>query len=418
MNGFMGENVGTKRSVLLHGELWGRVIAHVDMDAFFAAVEVRNNPSLKGKPVIVGGPLDSRGVVAACSYEARAFGVHSGMPLGQAKRLCPDAVVAQGTPSQYGFVSAQVMKILLNYTPLVEPVSVDEAFCDLTASIRLHGGVVALVERLKGEIREQLALSCSVGVGPSKIIAKMASGLKKPDGLTILSHTEYRRVFGPRPARELWGVGEKTSSALAHLGIVTISQLAEYEVNRLRKTLGKSGVFLRSLARGEELNVVHAIDDLPMEKSLSHETTFPKDSTDREFIREALLALSEKVARRLRSAGWLTRTVSVKFRSGDFRTITRDKTLPAPTDDHMVIFSAAMTLWPPRYGDSIPVRLVGVKAGNLIDPESENQLTLFEKSESDRPPSTKRVGDALDRVKDKYGDDAIGLASLSNQRGR
>lgn len=392
---------------------WARVIFHLDMDAFFAAVEVRNRPELRGKPVIVGGKAGSRGVVSACSYEARPAGVRSGMPLAQAQRLCPDAIFIEGSLKQYGHESARLMKILSEFTPLVEPFSVDEAFMDVSGSLKLYGDPIELARRIKSAISSRLELSCSIGIGPNKIIAKMSSKLQKPNGLSMLDQRMYRDHFSAKPAGSLWGVGRKTYLALKQIGVITASDLAESPESFLVGHLGRNGQWLRSLARGEDDSAVHGLDDLPDEKSISHETTFAKDSLNREYTERALLALSERVARRLRRGKFLARTISIKLRSADFETITRDRTLAEPTDDQRVIYETARSLIPREYAVSIAVRLIGVKGANLIKSADERQLSLFNAQGSIHSDRSDKLSHAIDSVKDRFGERALEPAALA-----
>ena len=396
---------------------WDRVVAHVDMDAFFASVEIRNRPELKGKPVIVGGPADSRGVVSACSYQAREFGVHSGMPISQARRLCPDAVFVNGSMKLYAYVSTQLMKILSEFTPLVEPISVDEAFLDITGSLRIHQSARALGEKLKREVKKRLQLTCSVGIAPNKVLAKMATEMNKPDGMSFLDKDSFSKKFGGKPVSILWGVGKKTADSINKCGYRTISDLANADLSRLIAQFGKLGPWLKSIASGESRSSVHALDDLPEEKSISHETTFPVNSLDRQYLQRAILSLSSRVARRLRKSNFLARTISLKVRSGSFETITRDRTLSGPSSDYRIIYQTARELLPAGYGVEIPVRLLGVKAANLVDQSSETQLNLFsdfhsgESSKSDR-----ELFSAIDSIKDKFGESALDLAALAPER--
>ncbi len=312
---------------------WKRVIFHVDMDAFFASIEIRNNPELRGKPVIVGGPIDSRGVVSACSYETRPFGVRSGMPIRQALQRCPEAIIISGSLKQYGYDSAELMNLLSKFTPQVEPFSIDEAFLDVTGSMRLHGSPSHLAQLIKESINNKLELTCSIGVSENKIMAKMASKLDKPNGLTILDSFLYREKFGPQPVSVLWGIGKKSVVGFNKIGIQTVNDLAKTKPEILIHKLGKFGLHALALANGIDDSEVRRLDLLPDEKSISHETTFPHDSLDKAFLKRALLSLSGRVARRLRKGTFLARTVSVKVRSDSFKTITRDKTLSKPTSD-------------------------------------------------------------------------------------
>ncbi len=395
--------------------LWKRVIFHVDMDAFFASIEIRNNPELRGKPVIVGGPIDSRGVVAACSYETRPFGVHSGMPIRQALSRCPDAVVISGSLKQYGYVSSQLMNLLTKFTSQVEPFSVDEAFLDVTGSMRLHGSPVQLAKALKKTIADELELTCSIGISENKIMSKMASKLQKPDGLTVLDSKLYAERFGPKPVSVLWGIGEKSAEGIRKLGIETVNDLVSANPQALTSSLGRFGIRALALAKGIDDSEVLSLESLADEKSISHETTFPHDSLDKAYLKRALLSLSERVARRLRKGGFLARTVSIKVRSKSFKTITRDKTLATPSSDAKMIYSTARKLLPAEYGTDVAVRLLGVKAGNLIKQGCEVQLSLFDSNTEDSEKGARKRTElisAIDYVQDKYGESALKKASL------
>jgi len=380
---------------------------HVDMDAFFAAFEMRNVPHLKGKPVIVGGDPRFRTVVTTCSYEARKFGVHSGMPVAQAKKLCPHGIYVKGTLKGYVYTATLLVGIFEKYSPIVEPFSVDEACLDITGCHRIYGSVANLVDRLKREIEETLKLTCSVGISPTKLLAKMASGENKPDGVTVMDREDFKRMFYHRPVNALWGIGEKTKIALNKLGIYTVADLAQKKEKELSAHFGKHGEGLYILSRGLDTNRVHSIDDRPNEKSMSHETTLAHDLRNIDRIYSTILWLSDKVARRLRRGGYVGRTVSVKVRSRSFETITRDHTLAVPTDQCKIINQTARKIIPREYGVRIPVRLLGVKVSHLTKTQGETQLNLLENTDLNKLSSTSR---AVDRIRDRYGDGLIKLA--------
>ncbi|MCP4566398.1 MAG: DNA polymerase IV [FCB group bacterium] len=397
------------------------VIVHVDMDAFFAAVEVRNNPHLKGKPVIVGGGAGQRGVVSTCSYEARKFGVHSGMSAVKARRLCPQGVFISSGLRGYVYVSARLQQIFEKYTPIVEPFSVDEASMDITGTEKLFGGPIELVEALKQEIRDQLQLSCSVGIAPSKYLAKLASGLNKPDGLTVLDRDEFKRIYYPRPVDALWGVGESTKKVLAGKGIHTVADLASTDSKLLKGILGKNGEGLSVISQGIDRTKAVPYRERPHDKSMSHETTLGKDLQDPTRIKATVLWLADKVARRLRRRGYIGRTISVKIRSHDFQTITRSHTINHPTDRCDVVFQQAMRLIPKEYGMKIPVRLLGVRMSQLIKIRFNDQgdETLNHKTgesvqlELMVNPQEEEIGrltEAVDAIRDRYGEKSIKLA--------
>lgn len=386
---------------------WDRVIMHVDMDAFFAAFEIRNCPHLKDKPVIVGGLPGHRSVVSTCSYEARKFGVHSGMPTTQARRLCPQAVFIPGTMRGYVYTSALLQRIFEHYSPIVEPVSVDEAFLDITGCHRIFGTVENLVAQMKAEIKEKLSLTCSVGIAPTRLIAKMGSGENKPNGMMIMDRDDFKRLFYPRPVEALWGVGESTKNALAKIGIMTVGDLAAKKEKELTAYFGKNGEWLSTVASGLDSSEVYNYENRPDDKSMSHETTLIADLSDIDKIYSTLLWLSDKVAQRLRKDNFHGRTVTVKLRSSDFKTITRDKTLNRPTDQTKVIFETAKRLIPRDYGPRIKVRLLGVKVSHLERKAEDIQLSLLGNSEMEK---VKDTSEAVDKIRQRFGDSVINYA--------
>ena len=397
------------------------VILHVDMDAFFAAVEIRNNPKLKGKPVMVGGGINQRGVVSTCSYEARQYGVKSGMSTVRARRLCPDGVFISAGLRGYVYASACLQEIFESYTPIVEPTSVDEAFLDITGTERLHGGPIELVRAMKTEIWQKLKLTCSVGVAPSKYLAKMASGLNKPDGLTVMDQEIFKRIFYPQPVDVLWGIGESTKKSLEKHGIRTVYDLACAKPNYLKGIFGKNGFGFSAMSRGIDDSKVHKYPEMPQDKSMSHETTMPEDIQDPSLIKATILWLSDKVSRRLRKWGYRGRTISVKIRASDFSTITRSHSIDRLTDRCDVIFQQALSLVPKEYGMKIKVRLLGVRVSQLQkveacqeeeNPHSEvtnrsGQIELLSDEVEDQVDKLTRVVDA---IRDKYGEHSITLA--------
>ena len=373
-----------------------RTILHVDLDAFFASVEQRDRPDLRGKPVIVGGDPGGRGVVSAASYEARRFGVHSAMSLREAVRRCPDGVFLPVDGRRYQQASRDVMAILRRYTPQVEPISIDEAFLDVSGSRQLFGDGRAIAEAIKVAIREDVDLPASVGVATTKLVAKIASDLQKPDGLVVVEPGDEAAFLAPLPISRLWGVGEKTAVALADYGIRTIGDLAALAPDVLVRRFGKHGASLASRARGMDDDPVHQGDPA---KSVGHEHTFDVDTSDRETIERTLLAMSDGVAGRLRSAGVRASTIAVKIRDSSFRTITRQRKLPEPTDMTDPIFRAAVELARPEVR-GIRVRLLGVTASNLGDRE---QLGLFPSEE----PRRRAAIEAADTIRRRYGERAV-----------
>ncbi len=379
-----------------------RTILHVDLDAFFAAVEQRDRPELRGRPVVVGGggPGD-RGVVSAASYEARRFGVRSAMPLRTAAALCPDAVFLPVNGAKYQEASRQVMAILRRFTPQVEPISIDEAFLDVTGSRALFGDGEAVARRIKAAVREEVGLTASVGVGTTKLVAKIASDLRKPDGLVVVPPGDEASFLAPLPVGRLWGVGPQTTAALAEYGVRTIGDLAALPVDLLVRRLGRHGASLHERALGIDPDPVEGGDPA---KSIGHEHTFDADTSDPETIERTLLAMADGVSGRLRAARLKAGTVSVKIRDSSFRTITRQRTLAEPTDLTEPIWRAALELARPEVR-GIRVRLLGVTASNLGTPE---QLALF----GDDDPRRRRAAEAADELRRRFGEHAVTRARL------
>ncbi len=383
-----------------------RTILHVDLDAFFAAVEQRDRPELRGKPVIVGGggPND-RGVVSTASYEARAFGVHSAMPLRTAGRLCPHGIFLPVDGTKYLAVSRDVMAVLRTFTPLVEPISIDEAFLDVTGSSRLFGTGEAIGRRIKDEIRAAVGLTISVGVARTKLVAKIASDLQKPDGLVVVPPGTEAEFLAPLEISRLWGVGAKSAAVLREYGVRTIGDLAALPSDLLVRRFGKHGASLGERARGMDADPV---GDRDAAKSVGHEHTFDVDTSDPEVIERTLLGMSEGVAGRLRDSGVRATTITVKIRDTAFRTITRQRTLPEPTDLTEPIFRTAMDLARAETR-GVRIRLLGVTASGLGERE---QLSLFETDDRRR----RRVVEAADAVRHRYGERAITRARLVGAR--
>ena len=381
-----------------------RVVLHADMDAFYASVEQRDRPELRGRPVIVGG-TSGRGVVMAASYEARPFGVHSAMPTAEARRLCPDAVFLHGDMEKYRAVGAQVRACFEEITPLVEPLSLDEAFLDVTGCQRWLGPPLAIARRLKARVREVTSLVVSVGIGPSKMIAKIASDLSKPDGLLEVPAARVEAFLAPLPVRRLWGVGPRTGEALERAGIATIGDLAAAPAARLQALLGPGAEDLQRLARGEDDRPVEADRDA---KSYGEENTFEHDVRDDAIVRDALIAHADAVARRLRHDGVRARTVVLKVKlarrlgGGRFPLFTRQVGLSQPSDDGHELARAALALWA-RHRSAGAVRLVGVTATGITGAE-DAQLALFaEPARARRAQLTA----ALDALADRFGEDSV-----------
>jgi DNA polymerase-4 len=381
----------------------------MDMDAFFVAVEVHRDPSLRGKPVVVGGTGD-RGVVAAASYEARAYGVHSAMPSTRARRLCPHAIFLPGHHERYGAVSERVMAILRSYTPLVEPLSLDEAFLDVTGARRLWGTGPEIAVQIRERVRDEEGLACSVGAAPTKFLAKLASEAAKPvasldgvrpgPGVVVVPHGGELAFLHPLPVRALWGVGPKTREKLDRLGIATVGDLATLPLDTLVAAVGDaSGRHLHLLANGVDERSV--VPDQAV-KSIGHEETFARDLHEHAALAREIGRMADAVGRRLRAHEQAGRTVVLKVRFGDFTTITRSVTLPDPVDTGRDIALAAEELLG-TLDVSVGVRLIGVSANGLVA-GGNRQLTLEDPgdwSEADR---------AMDRIRERFGDDAIAPA--------
>ena len=381
-----------------------RFILHVDMDAFYASVEVREQPGLAGRPVIVGGSPRGRGVVSAANYEARRFGIHSAMPTARAMRLCPHAVCLPGRMSLYASVSRQIREIFNRYSPLVEPLSLDEAFLDVTDSQRLFGSAAEIANAIKQAISNELSLVASVGIAPNKFIAKIASDLDKPDGFVEVMPGEVQAFLDPLPVSRIWGVGKATGKELDRLGITTIAQLRQQSEAVLQDRFGKFGNHLWRLANG--------MDDRPVvsdseAKSISNETTFDSDISNRDTLRAWLMELTEQVCWRLRQQDLFGRTLQIKLRFADFSTITRSHTLPEATQQTKQVWQAVMALFDKAMqSESRRLRLVGVGVSGLSDTAQRPQVQtdMFEQPEDTRQTQLDEVADA---IKSRFGSGGI-----------
>ncbi|CAN5911346.1 DNA polymerase IV [soil metagenome] len=378
-------------------------ILHVDMDAFYAAVEARDDPRLAGRPILVGG-TGGRGVVASASYEARTFGIASAMPMAQAVRRCPSAVVVEPRFEVYRAVSARLHTIFRGVTPLVEPLALDEAFLDVGGSVRLLGPPVVIAEGLRAQIAEELGLPASVGVAPNKFLAKLCSRKAKPDGVLHLPVAQVTAFLAGLHVGELWGVGQRTAERLADVGIRTVGDLRTIDTATLARIVGTAAAHkLHALSRGEDDRGVHADVEA---KGLSAEQTFSTDLVDPEPVQRALLALSDRVARRLRRAGVRARTISVKVRDGGFTTRTRSRTLAVATGDAAEVYAVVTELLASAWAAPTPVRLLGVGAAQLVDIDDGVQLDLFVPS---RWEDVERVAD---QVREQFGDTAMTRGAL------
>ena len=368
------------------------------MDAFFAAVEERDNPDLRGKPVIVGAGPHERGVVAAASYAARKFGVHSAMPSRTAYKLCPHGIFVQPHMKKYSQASKQIMAILETFTPLVQPLSIDEAFLDVTGSLELFGDARTIAQRIKADIRAQTGLTASVGVAPNKFLAKLGSDLNKPDGLTVITEANKVELLAPLPVAKIWGVGKVTEKRLRDLGLQTIGDIQRMPLAELRLHCGNLADHLRALALGE--------DDRELEldgesKSISSEHTFDVDTADLDQIKKCLLEQCDEVGTRLRQEKLAARTVQLKLRYADFTTLTRRRTLAQPTQDEMLLYEVAGQLLLAEDITGQRIRLIGVGGSNLVSPE--DQRDLFDHDAEKRA----RLATAVDALRAKLGTKSI-----------
>lgn len=382
-------------------QIQSKHIIHFDMDAFYPSVEILDNPALKGKPVIVGGSKE-RGVVSSASYEARRFGVHSAQPVAKAKRLCPDGIFLPVRMSRYQEISQQVFKIFYRFTPLVEPLSIDEAFLDVTGSIRLFGQPEDIAKKIKQIVLTETGLTVSAGVAPSKFVAKIASDIDKPDGLTVVHPDGVRDFLDPLPIKKMWGVGKVTQLSLSRLNIHTFRELRQTPVKVLDKKIGKHGVRIHQLAMGIDERDVIPDHDV---KSIGHEQTFSQDIISLNEAQKELLALSNKVARRMRYKDLEGKTITLKVKYFDFVQITRSTTLPRSIDDGFEIYSVACRLLKKTEVTKKPIRLLGISLSQLNFSGIGTQLSLFDQDPSSQ--KRQRLNIALDSLYEKFGDKSI-----------
>ncbi|HCC53773.1 MAG TPA: DNA polymerase IV [Desulfobulbaceae bacterium] len=383
-----------------------RRIIHLDMDAFYASVETLDNPTLRGRPVVVGGNCN-RGVVCAASYEARKFGVHSALPLLTARKLCPHGVFLPVRMARYQEISGQIMDIFQRFTPLVEPLSLDEAFLDVTTSQSLMGPAEKIAIEIRALVRKGIGLTVSAGVASSKLVAKIASDLNKPDGLTIVPVGQEEAFLSPLPINRLWGVGSTTQKALALIGVQTIGDLSRIPPAILIAKFGKAGIMMQKFAAG--------IDPRPVEpaqeaKSIGHEETFTEDLRDKKRIEKELLALCLKVGKRARDKDLGGRTVTIKVKYRDFVQVTRSLTLPEPVADDKALYQTGLQLLTKTEIGLLPIRLLGISLANLIPTKASGQLTLF--SQDPNRIKNCRLYKAIDTISARYGSGSIVPATL------
>jgi DNA polymerase-4 len=376
-------------------------IIHFDMDAFYPSVEILDNPGLKGKPVIVGGSKE-RGVVSSASYEARKFGVHSAQPVAKAKRLCPDGIFLPVRMSRYQEISKQVFEIFYRFTPLVEPLSIDEAFLDVAGSIRLFGQPENIAKEIKKIVLTETGLTVSAGVAPSKFVAKIASDMDKPDGLTVVHSDGIRDFLDPLPVKKMWGVGKVTQGFLSRLNIHTFKELRQTPVNVLEKKIGKHGLKIHLLANGIDGRDVAPEHDA---KSIGHEQTFSQDIISLNTVQKELLVLSNKVARRMRHKNLKGKTITLKVKYFDFVQITRSTTLPKSIDDGSQIYSIVCDLLKKTEVTKKPIRLLGISLSQLSFSGVGTQLSLFDQDQSSQ--KRHRLNLALDSLYEKFGNKSV-----------
>lgn len=381
-------------------------ILHVDMDAFYASVEERDNPTLKGKAVIVGAGI--RGVVSAANYEARKFGIHSAMPIYRAKALAPNAIFISPDIAKYSQVSTHIMQIFNDVTPYVEPISLDEAFLDVTGAKRLLGSGKQIADLIRRRVEKEQGITCSVGIAHNKFIAKIASGHCKPNGVLEIDPDKFLQFLHPLPVSQIWGVGAKTNEVLAKMGLFTIADIANTPAATLVKILGQaSGSSLYELAWGRDYRDVTT--EL-IEKSISASETFSYDLDNQEEILKEYLRLTEKVAERMREKNFAANTVTIKVRFTDFKTITRSKTLDLPTTGTQEIFEVVKTLYLALKLDRALIRLIGVNLDSLVENEDLQQMVLGQ-----RDSGWRQVDRAVDMVKEKFGRESLKPARLVSE---
>ena len=389
-----------------------RTIFHVDMDAFFVSVEELSDPSLKGKAVVVGGQRDERGVVSAASYEARKFGVHSAMPLRTAAKMCPQAIFLDGHPDLYHEYSQKARAVLQDFSPAVEMASIDEAYVDMTGTEKLHGPPLKSAHKLHDEMKRRTGLNCSIGIGTSRLMAKILSDQAKPNGVLYVLPGQEQSFLAPLDVGRIPGVGKVTKARLNELGIRVIGDLLKIEQPVLEENFGKWGVALAGKARGEDAGswFEGEVGEDWKAKSISHEHTFNQDTRDLEKLESTLAKLSEMVGRRLREQGFVARTIQLKLRYSDFTTITRAQSLENPTAVDMEIFETIRKLFHANWAAGRAVRLLGVHAGNFPAESSGDFPEQLDLLADDKHRKRSQALSASDRLRDKYGDSAVFLA--------
>jgi DNA polymerase IV len=385
-----------------------RTIVLIDMDAFFASVEQRDNPQLRGKPVLIAGTHEQKGVVVTCSYEARKFGCHSGMSVLEARKLCPQGYYVAGNHAKYVYASARIIDICYRFTPLVEPFSVDEMFLDISGSIRLFGSAQAIGENLRAAIRRELNLPCSLGIAPNKILAKLGSKLAKPDGLRIIRDAEKLDILRPLPVQEIFGIGPRTRDKLNKLGIYTVGQLSAFTYEEYCRRFGKFGAYLWLISQGEDDTPVIAVENAERPKSISNETTLYEATANRFFLKKVLLSQVHKVCFRLRRHGAKARTVHIVVRTEDFDSHRFNRTVTTEVFFDTEIYQIAVELFDEIQFEPHEVRLIGVGVSNLVYDQDPDQLWAFPRYDEKRV----HAAEAVDSIKRKYGEGMIRIGDV------
>jgi len=373
-----------------------RWIIHIDMDAFFASVEQRDHEEYRGKPLIVGGAVDKRGVVSTASYEARKYGVHSAMPMAEAVRLCPNGIFITANMANYKRESNRIMEIFKRYTPIVEAVSIDEAFLDVTGSIKLFGTAEEIAQKIKNDIKKEVNLTASVGVANCKFMAKLASEMRKPDGFYVLPMENLEKDVWPMPIKNMLGIGKSTAVKLESLGLKTIGDIAKTDQNLLKRVLGKNGESVWRLANGDDDRIVITARDV---KSIGREMTFPHDIDDFVILEKVLSELAEEISYALRNEHLRCRTVSLKVRFDDWKTITRAATLKEPTANYHHIYQEGKILLNSNVKPGMKIRLIGLSGSNLTADQFK-QETLFDDGKNEK---FEKLDAAVDLINEKYG---------------
>ncbi|WP_019424293.1 MULTISPECIES: DNA polymerase IV [Paenibacillus] len=382
----------------------GRVILHLDMNAFYCSVHEAEDPEqYKGQPTAVAGSIELRkGIIVTCSYAARRLGIRTGMHVRQALRLCPHLMLIRPDFHLYRRYSRAFIEIAKSYTPLVEVMSIDECYMDITGS-KIFGTPLSIADELQQRIREELSLPCSIGVAPNKLLAKMASDMKKPNGITVLRIRDVPKLLWHKPCGEMFGIGHKTATKLSRSGIRTIGELAQADEERLVSMFGVHGHWMKRAANGQDEGVVNP--EREQSKSIGHTTTLPKDVEAVEEVRRVLLNLADQVARRMRRQQLMAQTVQLTIRTPDMKTITRSNTLEDPTDDAAKLLEEAWRLYERHWSEHKPVRLLGITAQNLLaKQEAAIQLDLFD---YEQQPKREQLNQTMDKIRDKYGENAL-----------